>query len=147
MMALAGAGGAQAQAIALPADVNDRVAVERYMRACETEWALVGVHGNPNRMRDCLADDYQGVTSRNRVVSKTDATAINATASEFVSFPIDYVNYRHVAPNVIVAQGAETGTRKDGTSRTLVWHDIWLLRNGRWQIVASQDNAAADTGK
>lgn len=42
-----------------------------------------------------------------------------------------------------VAHGDETWVKKDGTTGRYVWTDIWVRRNGEWQIVAAQDAAAS----
>jgi hypothetical protein len=146
-LALLLAGAMPALAVPPPADIRSRVQVERYMRACETEWAALDVTRDPARVRDCLADDYGGVSSRNKVVTKADAIGVDAGPSDYVSTQLDYVRFRHPTPTLTIAQGGETAVRKDGSRRSLIWTDVWLLRAGRWQIVASQDNVLRDTRK
>jgi hypothetical protein len=41
--------------------------------------------------------------------------------------------------NMAVNQGQDTIRTKDGRISHLVWTDTWLNRNGKWQIVQSQD--------
>ena len=130
-----------------PADVRSRVQVERYMRACETEWAALDVTRDPSRVRDCLADDYEGVSSRNKVITKAGALSVGSEPGEVVSTKLGSVRFRHPTPTLTVAQGSETLIRQDGSRRSLIWTDVWLLRHGLWQIVASQDNVLADTKK
>jgi hypothetical protein len=47
---------------------------------------------------------------------------------------------------IAVVYGSENAIRKtpDGQehTRTLIWTDTWLKRNGSWQIVAAQDMPA-----
>jgi hypothetical protein len=136
-----------AYAVPPPADIHSRVQVERYMRACETEWAALDVTRDPSRVKDCLADDYGGVSSRNKIVTKADAISAGPGPGDYVSTQLDYVRFRHPTPTLTIAQGGETAVRKDGSRRSLIWTDVWLLRNGRWQIVASQDNELRDTRK
>ena len=40
-----------------------------------------------------------------------------------------------------VAQGSETWENRTGDPKrgTYVWTDTWILRNGKWQIVAAED--------
>ena len=50
---------------------------------------------------------------------------------------------RYYGDNLAIIYGKETSIRKkaDGKeySRTLIWTDTWLKRNGKWQIIAVQD--------
>ena len=116
---------------------------EAYMRKAEADWADLAVKPNPGLMGRILADDYVGVSSENVVVNK--ATYLKAEATEkytgkFVSSKLDYVNYRHFGDTVL-AQGAESVKRADGTpDLKLIWTDVWMWRDGKWQVVASQDN-------
>ena len=38
-----------------------------------------------------------------------------------------------------VAQGSESWVRQTGERGRFVWTDTWILREGRWQIVAAGD--------
>ncbi len=38
-----------------------------------------------------------------------------------------------------VAQGSESWVRQTGERGRFVWTDTWILREGRWQIVAAED--------
>ena len=61
-------------------------------------------------------------------------------SGKYVSSKLEYVNYRHFGDTVL-AQGQESVQRKDGKpDLRLIWTDVWLWRNGKWQIVASQDS-------
>ena len=132
-----------AQAAELPKSVRDRAEVERYIRACESDWAAVEVTRDTKPMMTCLADDYQGVSSKGKVVDK----AYHLTPpgpSDVVSDTVDYVHLRYASPDVIIAQGGETAVTKSGKRHSLIWTDIWMLRQGKWQIVTSQDSPVAD---
>ena len=134
---------ASAQAAELPKSVRDHADVERYIRACESDWAAVDVTNNTKSLVTCLADDYQGVSSKGKVVDK----AYHLTPpgpSDVVSDTVDYVHLRYASPEIIIAQGGETAVTKSGKRHSLIWTDIWMLRQGKWQIVTSQDSPVAD---
>lgn len=130
---------APARAAQPPKDVRDHAQVERYIRACEAEWAAMNVNHDTAPLRTFLADDYRGVSSRNGVVDKA-AQLVPPTRSDIVSDTVDYVNLRYASPEVIIAQGGETAVARDGKRSSLIWTDVWMLRAGRWQIVASHDS-------
>jgi hypothetical protein len=128
-----------ASAQAAPRSVRDHAEVERYIRACESDWAAVEVTRDTKPMATCLADDYQGVSSKGKVVDK----AYHLTPpgpSDIVSDTVDYVHLRYASPDVIIAQGGETAVTKSGQRHSLIWTDIWMLRQNKWQIVTSQDS-------
>jgi len=126
-----------------PGDVHDRAQVERYIRACEAEWAAQDATGDTSSSKACLADDYEGVSSRAHVVNKAQSMAADPGPRTTVSDTLDYVRIRFPAPDVAIAQGGETAVKKDGSRRSLIWTDTWLLRGGKWQIVTSQDSVLA----
>ena len=130
----------QATPAPLPRDPNSRFQVEAYIRACEGEWAHTEVTGDASPIGMFLAQDYEGVSSQSVVVNKAKAMEPFAPDKNVVSDNVDYVRIRFPSADVAIAQGAETATLKNGTRKSLIWTDTWMLRNGRWQIVTSQDS-------
>jgi hypothetical protein len=126
-----------------PRDVHDRAAVERYMRACESEWAAQDATGDTSSSQVCLADDYEGVSSHAHLVNKAQSMAPDTGPRTVVTDTLDYTHIRFPTPDLAIAQGGETALNKDGSRRSLIWTDIWLLRAGKWQIVTSQDSVLA----
>lgn len=109
---------------------------EAYIRKSAEEWAA----GDAKAMAIFLADDYSGVASSGEIRDKAMQLQIAAEPSPYSGSRVDYVNFRHF-DDVIIAQGAETLTRADGgPDRRLIWTDVWMYRNERWQVVASQDS-------
>ena len=115
---------------------------EAYMRKAEVDWAQVAVRSMPGLMERIIADDYVGVNSDNVVRNKAQDVALadEPHSGKYVSSKLEYVNYRHFGDTVL-AQGEESVHRKDGKpDLRLIWTDVWMWRNGKWQIVASQDS-------
>ena len=115
---------------------------EATMRKAEADWADLAVKNNPGLTERILADDYVGVNSDTVVRDKTKmAELANAKPSgKFVSSKLDYVHYRHFGDTVI-AQGQESLQGKDGgPGYSLIWTDVWMWRDGKWQVVASRDS-------
>ena len=115
---------------------------EAYMRKAEEDWATLAWKNDPAVLERILADDYVGVASENVVRNKKQAVAASAEppTGTYVSSQLDYVNYRHFGDTVL-AQGAESIKRADGgPDLRLIWTDVWMWRDGKWQVVASQDN-------
>ena len=128
-----GASAAQAQR---PSDAEG----EAYMRKAEEDWAALAVKPIPGLLDRILADDYVAVSSKGDVRSKAEQLKLDAPDPAFKSSKLDYVHYRHFGDTVI-AQGGESLQRKDGgPDHRLVWTDVWMWRDGKWQVVASQDS-------
>jgi ketosteroid isomerase-like protein len=117
---------------------------EAYMRKAEEDWAALAVKKDPGLLERILADDYVGVSSESDVRSKARQVELERTednSAQFASTKLDYVNYRHFGDTVL-AQGAESLKWRDSRKPDLrlIWTDVWMFRNGKWQIVASQDS-------
>ena len=114
---------------------------ETYMRKAEADWADLAVKSNPGMTERILADDYVGVNSDTVVRDKAKMIGgENEVSGTYKSSKLDYVHYRHFGDTVI-AQGGESLQRKDGgPDHSLIWTDVWMWRDGKWQVVASQDS-------
>jgi hypothetical protein len=116
-----------------------REETERTIREGAAQWANVAVTGDMEPLKRIIADDYVGVSSRGEVRNKAKLLE-PFKPGDFTSSKIDYVNIRHFGDTAI-AQGAETLKRRDGAADLrLIWTDVWMFRDGKWQIVASQDS-------
>ena len=125
--------GAQAQR---PSDAE----TEAYMRKAEEDWAALAVKPIPGLLDRILADDYVAVSSKGDVRGKAEQLKLDALDPAYVSSKLDYAHYRHFGDTVI-AQGQESLQRKDGgPDLSLIWTDVWMWRDGKWQVVASQDS-------
>jgi hypothetical protein len=115
-------------------------ASDAYMRKAEQDWAALAVKPIPGLLDRILADDYVAVSSKGDVRSKAQQIKLDAPDPAFVSSKLDYVHYRHFGDTVL-AQGQESLQRKDGKpDLRLIWTDVWMFREGKWQVAASQDS-------
>jgi hypothetical protein len=96
-------------------------------------------------VQDILADDFQGTSpDGGKRYSKKEAVEEAKTSKEEArDCRLDDAKVHFFGDNIALVYGHETATRKsnDGkeNSRSLIWTDTWLKRNGTWQIVAAQD--------
>lgn len=129
-------------AVQAEAALPSRAESEAYIRKSAEQWAA----GDAAAMREFLADDYRGVASSGEVRDKARQLALASEPSPFAASRVDYVHFSHYGP-LVLAQGAETLVPKDGgPDRRLIWTDTWLHRDGRWQVVASQDSVRPPEG-
>jgi len=125
---------------ALPAaavDCPGRQAAEKYIKQSEARWAEQSVTNDMSVIREIIADDYIGVSSASAVMTKD--LILKDISNGFVSNRIDYVDVHFFSDSLAVAQGKENWELTGGTLGSYIWTDTWLCRQGRWQIIASQD--------
>jgi ketosteroid isomerase-like protein len=123
-----------------PAPSSAQKEAEDYIRKSELEWAESVASGDTAGIERILADDFVGVDPKGKQYDK--ATMISETKDgpkHFVSNHLEDVKIRFFGDNSAVAQGSESWVRRNGEHGRFVWTDTWILRNGRWQIVAAED--------
>jgi hypothetical protein len=119
-------------------DTYSEAEVERYIVESESAWASSVATNDASVVERILADDFVWVLD-GRVLNK--ATAVEEAGkgpSDFLSNTLEYAHVRFFGDTAVV-QGSEMWTRKGDKMGRFVWTDTWLRRNGRWQIVASED--------
>ena len=114
---------------------------EQYIRQSESDWAETMASGDTSSEERILADDFIGIDPDGTAADK--AKAISETrlgAKDYVSNHLRDVKIRFYG-DTAVAQGSESWVRRTGSPLRgrFVWTDTWIRRNGKWQIVASED--------
>jgi ketosteroid isomerase-like protein len=107
----------------------------------ERAWAALAIKGDPQVLQGLLADDYAGVTESGEVRNKAQEIAYwKQQPSDFASAGEPKMTYRHFG-NTVLAQGQQTLRPKGGAMpMKVVWTDVWMFRDGKWQAVGSQDS-------
>lgn len=95
-------------------------------------------------VQDILADDFQGTSPDGKRYSKKEAVDEAKTSkNEARDCRLDDAKVHFFGDNIALVYGHETATRRSSAgkenTRSLIWTDTWLKRNGTWQIVAAQD--------
>ncbi len=118
---------------------------ERTIRRNEAAWVAAEVAGDPSVALRILAADYVGVFPDGTIGSKADAVGSFKRANASVSGHLDYVHIRFFGDTAI-AQGQETDIRPAGgafPSGRLIFTDVFILRDGQWRLVNSEDQFQA----
>jgi len=115
-----------------------------YIIDCSQDWAASVVTGDRSKRRVYFADDFVGTDTKGRRYDKATVTREGGPAKSIVSNRLDEVKVRFFG-DTAVAHGSESWQRKDGSKGRYIWTDVWVRRNGEWQIVAAQDaNAGSE---
>lgn len=116
---------------------------EATIKDIEDKWQASIMTHDPSVAQAYLADDYRGISSRGKVMTKANLIAeIKRDTDSYTSAKNSKVDVRVFGGQFAVATGlsTEAGKSRDGKDfkRSFRWTDAWVLRNGKWQCVASQ---------
>jgi ketosteroid isomerase-like protein len=132
---------AAAQTSAKPSKTSSG-GVEDQIKKLEKDWADATIKG-PAAVDQFEADDITTTDPGGRVTDKTqDKKDLSSGDLKFQSMELSDLKIQ-VYGNVAVATGANKykGTYKgQDISGTYRFTDTWVKRNGKWQVVASQDS-------
>jgi hypothetical protein len=119
---------------------------EQILIQMELEWSQADVKKDAVALNRILAEDWMGIDFKGTVMTKADVLRdlhSDATATESTEV-------REMKVRIFGNTGLVTGTEieksqyqgKD-SSGAYIWTDVFVLRNGRWQAVASQSTKLA----
>jgi len=120
-------------------DAASKARVTAYIERCATEWAMSAVRIDNEVIARCVADDYRGFSSRGTLSTKPIMLAPYDPPGKAAG--LYYARPRFMTPTLAIVQGEEWWEPKDGSRKKhLIWTDVWMFRDGKWQIVSSQDS-------
>ena len=116
---------------------------EATLKDIEDKWEASFMSHDPSVAKAYLGNDYRGVSSKGKVMSKSSLLAeIKSDTDTYTSAKNGNMDVRVYGGQFAVVTGTSTeaGTGKDGKAfkHNFRWTDAWVLRNGNWQCVASQ---------
>jgi ketosteroid isomerase-like protein len=134
------AAGALATGAAQTSFTYSQSEAEKYIKSAESAWAESVATNDSSVVERIFAEDCVWVLD-GKILTKPEAVAGAKTGpGDFLSDHLDYAHVRFFGDTAVV-QGSETWTRKGGRKGRFIWTDTWLRRNGKWQIVASEDDS------
>lgn len=119
-------------------------AAREYIVAMSQDWATSVITGDFRSCESYFGDDFQGTDMDGKRYGKTELFS-DGPLEGYVSNHVNQVDVRFFGQSAI-AYGDETLTHTDGSQVTLVWTDVWVHRDGSWQLVAAQDVYQGGTG-
>ncbi|MHB8404681.1 MAG: nuclear transport factor 2 family protein [Gammaproteobacteria bacterium] len=113
--------------------------------ALENMWAHTACSSVPDALKAAFAEDFQGTSPKGMRYGRP-ATSWGGKGDN-TDCQLQDIKIRLFGESMAVAYGNESSVsrKKDGTTQKhcLAWTDTWLKRNGKWQIIAAQDNVVA----
>jgi hypothetical protein len=119
--------------------------VEQELVQLEHAWTEAQVHEDLNGLDRAMADDYIGqgpVGAFTKAQYMADAKAGYLNMESQTLGPLKVRLFDTVA--IVTGSDDEVSSyRGRDISGRYIWTDVWVRRNGRWQLVASQAAAAS----
>jgi hypothetical protein len=115
----------------------------KYIIDMERKWAE-GVCVDNGVVASLLADDFQGTSTSGMRFTKSDELKDEKSARTAHDCRLDEAKVHFFGDSTAVVYGREHAVGKDKSQPRAkvcqVWTDTWLKRDGKWQVIASQDN-------
>lgn len=112
----------------------------------ERDWTQSFVTMDVAANQRIVADDFFGTEPDGKRITKADLIAEVKTGDALASNRLNEndVTIRFYGDTAVV-NGSESWKRKsDGKTGRWIWTDVFVKRNGTWQVVASQDLEVMD---
>lgn len=116
-------------------------AVEQAVTQLEKDWTQAWLKKDATILERILADDWVGIDYTGKTMTKGESiNELKSGASSTLSFEFGPMKVRVYGDTAIV-NGSDTErstTRGKDSTGHYVWTDVFVRRNGRWQVVSSQ---------
>jgi ketosteroid isomerase-like protein len=117
--------------------------VEQVLSKMEQDWVGASLKKDIAFVDSLLADDYVGIGSDGSVWTKPKQIEVLRSGElKFDSVSIDGIKVRAFGDTAVVTYSQTEKSRfqgKDSSGRTM-WTDIFVKRNGKWQLVANHSS-------
>jgi len=119
----------------------DTASVQQTLMQMERDWAQAATKNDTAAVDKFVADDWVAIDFEGKSITKAEAMADMKSGSSMTqSYEFGPMKVR-VFGNAAVVTGSDTEKStykgKDSSGK-YVWTDVWVMRDGRWQAVASQ---------
>lgn len=133
--------GANAASTGRPSEADSLAYIDKQDRA----WAEDAIQNDPAVLEAILAEDYSGVAGDGTVRNKAEEIAFWAALPPVAGAKPPKMTYRSYGDTVL-AQGDQVLTPKGGSPVRILWTDVWMFRDGKWQVVGSQNATVPPKG-
>ena len=119
----------------------DSSAVQANLKQMEDAWVKALISKDQTAVGNMVADDFAGFNPEGKHVTKSQLLdEVKNEPNTLSSATNDNMDVHVYGPNLATVSGTTTekGKGKDGKqfTRSYVWVDTWMERNGKWQCIA-----------
>ena len=131
-----------AAAAQLPSEQESRA----YIVKSEQEWAALATRRDPAVLERILAEDYAGVSDDGTVRNKREEIDYWNQLPLAASAEPPKTTYRQFGDTVLFHGDQMLIPEGGGAPVRILWTDVWMFRDGRWQVVGSQNATVPPKG-
>ena len=124
--------------------------VDQLLSKMEQDWVDALLKGDATFQDSILADDYIGVAPDGRISTKAQSVdEVRSGAFKTESMSINGIKVRVFGDVAVVTYGQSEKSQFQGkdTSGRSLWTDIFVKRNGKWQIAANHGSRVEEPKK
>src|SRR5437870_5931526 len=119
----------------------DSSAVQANLKQMEDAWVKALINKDYGAVGNVIADDFGGFNPEGKHLTKSQLLdEVKNEPNTLSSSTNDNMDVHVYGPNLATVSGTTTekGKDKDGKqfTRSYVWVDTWMERNGKWQCIA-----------
>ena len=119
----------------------DSSAVQANLKQMEDAWVKALINKDYAAVGNVIADDFAGFNPEGKHLTKPQLLdEVKNEPNTLSSSTNDNMDVHVFGPNLATVSGTTTekGKDKDGKqfTRTYVWVDTWMERNGKWECIA-----------
>jgi len=119
----------------------DSSAVQANLKQMEDAWVKALVSKDQTAVGNMIADDFAGLNPEGKHVTKSQLLdEMKNEPNTLSSATNDNIDVHVYGPNLATVSGTTTEKGKDKHgkefTRSYVWVDTWMERNGKWQCIA-----------
>ncbi len=119
----------------------DSSAVQANLKQMEDAWVKALISKDYAAVGNAIADDFAGFNPEGKHLTKSQLLdEVKNEPNTLSSATNDNMDVHVYGPNLATVSGTTTekGKDKDGKqfTRTYVWVDTWMERNGKWECIA-----------
>ena len=119
----------------------DSSAIKTKLKEMEDAWVKALVDKDQAAVGNMIADDFAGFSPEGKHATKTQILAEMKNESNTLSSAVnDNLDVHVYGPNLATVTGVTTEKSKDKNgkqfTRSYVWVDTWMERNGKWECIA-----------
>jgi ketosteroid isomerase-like protein len=119
--------------------------IEQTLKQIERDWGNAEIKKDYAAVDKILAEDWMGIDYDGKVIAKTKVMEdMKSGTSTLSAEELGPMNVRVFGETAVVTGGdteKSTDRGKDSSGK-YVWTDVFVLRDGRWQAIASQSTRA-----
>ncbi|MGH8273932.1 MAG: nuclear transport factor 2 family protein [Terriglobia bacterium] len=114
--------------------------IVKHITAVEKMWSDTSCGPPQPALKAALAEDFEGTSTKGKRYDRTNAWGPGTNRD----CRLQKIRVHFFGDSLAVVYGNESsiGKKKDDSEwkRCLVWTDTWLKRNGKWKIIAAEDD-------